>query len=106
MILGNYIFGKPVPQFFMYLLFDQVCPKSSKICSSSENPPIFGLSPPEFSSCLTKPTSLFTPRHPPHTLLTRDSLSPMLPKRCSRVQCFLKRACFVDQGPTLVHRSL
>ena len=43
---------------------------SSKICSSSENPPIFGLSPPEFSSCLTKPTSLFTPRHPPHTLLT------------------------------------
>ena len=24
--------------------------------------------------------------------LTRDSLSPMLPKRCSRVQCFLKRA--------------
>merc|ERR1712107_241087 len=75
MILGNYIFGKPVPQFFMYLLFDQVCPKSSKICSSSENPPIFGLSPPEFSSCLTKPTSIFTPPQPrpPHPL---DELHP------------------------------
>ena len=54
---------------YVFTLWSQLS-VSSKICSSSENPPIFGLSPPEFSSCLTKPTSLFTPRHPPHTLLT------------------------------------
>ena len=66
-----------------------------KLCwSSSVNPPIFCFSS-KGCNCLTNPTSLFTPFQPPQILFTRTSLSPMLPKRCSRVQCFLSRACSI-----------
>ena len=66
-----------------------------RLCwSSSVNPPIFCFSS-KGCNCLTNPTSLFTPFQPPQILFTRTSLSPMLPKRCSRVQCFLSRACSI-----------
>ena len=64
-----------------------------RLCwSSSVNPPTAFCSS-TGCNCLTNPTSLFTPLQPPQTLFTSTSPSPMLARRCSRVQCFLRRAC-------------